>query len=329
MGFIYKLENKLNGKIYIGQTMRTVEVRMKDHLYNSVSNRNKSYIDRAIGKYGINAFEVSIIEECADEKLNEREIFWIAFYNCKKPNGYNLTDGGEGCTGRVVSLKTRKKISAARMGHPVNENVREKLRIANTGKKHSIQTKAKISESRYNKRQVRCVEMNITFESIAAAAQWVNKSTSVLIKALQKISRTAGGYHWHYADELVDYSQMNIPPQRNSRSVRCVETGNIFPSIMSAAKWANIDSCTIRAALNKESRTAGNYHWSDVNNEIKNINLIETHNRIIKCIETNKIFSSISAAAIWANVNRSSIRRALKKSSYTAGGYHWIDVDAE
>ncbi len=125
MGVIYKIQRKSDGKIYVGKTARTVDERMKEHTKKSRSTSN-SYIDRAIVKYGIDAFEVSVIEECKTlEELNEREIYWIAFYNCKKPNGYNLMEGGEGTVGRIVSEETRKKLSISHKG----KNLVQKLAL--------------------------------------------------------------------------------------------------------------------------------------------------------------------------------------------------------
>ena len=86
---IYKITNKLNGMIYIGQTSQTFEERMLGHKYGLL------YVDQEINKYGIEHFTFEIIEECdTKEELNERERYWIAYFNCKSPNGYNFTDGG-------------------------------------------------------------------------------------------------------------------------------------------------------------------------------------------------------------------------------------------
>ncbi len=69
----------------------------------------KSLISRAIRKYGFENFVYIVIEECeTPEKLNEREIYWIAKLNCKNPNDYNMTDGGEGCLGFHHSEETKK-----------------------------------------------------------------------------------------------------------------------------------------------------------------------------------------------------------------------------
>ena len=212
---IYKITNLLDKKIYIGQTQRTLEERMKEHC----RNRRKSYIYNAIKKYGIENFSAEVIETCETvEELNEREIFWIKFFDCKRPNGYNLTDGGEGCRGYIVTAETRKKISeshkgkcgricseetkakisAANKGHSVSEKSRAMMSAAHKGKKLSEETKAKMSASKKNKRTIICIEKEKIFESIADAARWANISACTIITACKNKNRTAGGYHWEY-----------------------------------------------------------------------------------------------------------------------------------
>ena len=105
---IYKITNKFDGKLYVGQTQRTVEERFTEH------QKADSYIGCAIRKYGAESFTVEVIETCETiEQLNEREIFWIATFNCKYPNGYNLTDGGEGFVGGRHTDESRFKMSSS------------------------------------------------------------------------------------------------------------------------------------------------------------------------------------------------------------------------
>lgn len=96
-GFIYKITNRVNNKVYIGQTRFTVEHRWKQHIKNFNIEHRSQPLYMAFGKYGIDNFSVETLEECPTDKLNEREIFWIATYDSFK-NGYNATLGGtKGC----------------------------------------------------------------------------------------------------------------------------------------------------------------------------------------------------------------------------------------
>lgn len=196
---VYKIENLLDGKIYIGKTARTLAERLKEHLKNS----GTSYIARAIQKYGIEEFDISIVAECeTEEQLNELEKFYINHFNCKVPNGYNLTDGGEGTAGFIVPEKTRKKLSDLKKGfpgHPHTENSRKKIGAVHRGKITSTKTKAKISDSKSC--PVFCVELNEIFKSVTAAANFACVSIAAVSAALHHKRPTAGGYHWQYADQ--------------------------------------------------------------------------------------------------------------------------------
>jgi len=104
---IYKIVSKLNGKIYIGQTKYSLDKRIAQHIKD-----NKTPVQKAINKYGLESFEVSIIDEADTRKeLSEKEVYWIKELNSKAPNGYNLTDGGDGLIN--PTKETREKIGKA------------------------------------------------------------------------------------------------------------------------------------------------------------------------------------------------------------------------
>lgn len=97
MGYIYKITNKINSKIYIGQTSRTIQIRWHEHLKNSDYLKDKYPLYKAMKKYGIENFVIEELEKCSDSLLDEREIYWIKQYNSfDSDNGYNCTNGGKG-----------------------------------------------------------------------------------------------------------------------------------------------------------------------------------------------------------------------------------------
>ena len=79
--------------------------------------------------HGAENFSCEVIEECETrEQLNEREIFWIVYFNCKSPNGYNCTDGGEGgklCAEAIAKISA--KLTGRKLSHQHCVN-RETLR---------------------------------------------------------------------------------------------------------------------------------------------------------------------------------------------------------
>ena len=94
-GIIYKFTNKINNKIYIGQTTQTLEQRINKHLQQL---NDETYFHRALKKYGIDNFNIEIIEQSIPlNELDNREIYWIKYYNSyyTSNQGYNLTKGGQ------------------------------------------------------------------------------------------------------------------------------------------------------------------------------------------------------------------------------------------
>ena len=104
MHYIYKYTNKINGKVYIGQT-NNLQKRFNGHKSEAFNPKSKGYnlpFHCAIRKYGIKNFIYEVLEEIEDGEsqdfINDREIFFIDFYHSlTTENGYNLTVGGDGC----------------------------------------------------------------------------------------------------------------------------------------------------------------------------------------------------------------------------------------
>jgi len=98
-GYIYLITNKLNGKMYVGQTLMTVHERWLRHCSAARNNANVTGIDGAIRKYGKENFSVETIKECPVTELDKWEIYFIQHYNTYQGNndnnGYNITLGGQ------------------------------------------------------------------------------------------------------------------------------------------------------------------------------------------------------------------------------------------
>ena len=125
---VYKIENKLNNKIYIGITIQGARTRFLHHLYESRSGSSFP-IHRSINKYGKENFTIDTIEVCdSAEKMKEREKFWISFYNTTDRSiGYNRTIGGDGTFGRLHSDETKEKIRRKALGRRASEESRARM----------------------------------------------------------------------------------------------------------------------------------------------------------------------------------------------------------
>lgn len=110
---IYALVNKETGMRYIGQSV-DLDKRKTTHFWELKNGRHKnSHLQRAWNKG--ERFEFLVIEKCAPEKCNEREVYWINHYNSIK-NGYNQCEGGGTTTGYRFTEEQKKKISKSRKG---------------------------------------------------------------------------------------------------------------------------------------------------------------------------------------------------------------------
>ena len=100
---IYKAQNKINELIYIGQSIN-IEKRWNSHKNSYLNGTSKFY--KAIQEYGWDNFEWSIIEECPKEKLEEREKYWMNYYNSIN-NGYNTIYGSPFLNNNFKKINSR------------------------------------------------------------------------------------------------------------------------------------------------------------------------------------------------------------------------------
>lgn len=129
--YIYKITNKINQKIYIGKTIKSVEERWKEHCYNAKNQIIDTKFYRAINKYGIESFTIETIDTAdSEDLLNLKECYWIKYYNSIS-DGYNSTDGGEG--GNTYKYKTKEEL----------EIIKEKIKESKLGDKNPNSRKIK------------------------------------------------------------------------------------------------------------------------------------------------------------------------------------------
>ena len=264
---IYLITCLVNGMKYIGQTSRTIEERFKEH-----AKRKNTLIGKAIHDFGKENFTIVILEECENaNQINEREKYWIAYFNCISPNGYNKTDGGQG--GWKHTSDSCEKISVANSGenHPMfgkhhTDATKAKLSAGNTGRRQSEATKALLSSLQTTKHAVICIETKEIFDSVAAAVRRYKVNRANLILACKNHQRTVDGKHFWYLEDFNKATEIVIPPPKTKpqkRKVVCLETGEVFETIRQAAKWLGMVHGAVSRACRKNIR-AGGYHWKFV-----------------------------------------------------------------
>ena len=120
-GFIYKITNKVNGKSYIGQTIQNVKERFYQHCATKCSQAILNMvIHKAINKYGKSNFTIEVIEEVESTNLNDRERYWIRYYDSYN-NGYNSTEGGQDGIKLFKNLDTESIVREYKSGKSLRE----------------------------------------------------------------------------------------------------------------------------------------------------------------------------------------------------------------
>lgn len=215
IGVIYKIENKINKKMYIGMTTRNIQIRIRDHerVYNDSESRSYNFkLYKTMRKYGFENFEFSTIEECDNSILGEKEKYYIKLYDTVN-NGYNEALGGNG-----KPLWTDKQIEACKVlydngwllkdiaevfkSNPstVGKKMREKYNI-NT-KENSVANCSK-KVCGYNKNGE-----HINFDSLSDAAKYLiendftksNCISGIVAKITESINKNRSAYEhkWEF-----------------------------------------------------------------------------------------------------------------------------------
>ena len=160
MGCVYVATNRVNGKQYVGMTMKTLGDRMSAHKHHAFVQNFQSKFHNAIRKYGWDAFDwIEVFQSDARDSVCAAEIRWIAHLRTFE-NGYNMTRGGEGAIDVVISEDGRRRIGEAnrKRGSPTQGkhlSAETKAKISNAlkgrsnwvGRHHSEESKLKMSES--------------------------------------------------------------------------------------------------------------------------------------------------------------------------------------
>lgn len=153
---IYAIINKVNNKIYIGQSSSITE-RWKVHKYLLKNNKHyNKHLQSAYNIDGLSNFQFLILELCGQEKMDERESYWIAFFKATlTSHGYNKDSGGS--LNKTISEEAKKKISISAKKRGISKEVQEKAWETNRnrktkdhpmfGRRHSSETRKKLSDS--------------------------------------------------------------------------------------------------------------------------------------------------------------------------------------
>lgn len=274
MGFVYKITNSINGKMYIGQTSRDIDVRWREHIRDSSDKPSSVYFSLlhcAIRKYGADAFVVECVEECDDSVLDEREQYWIKHLETRE-NGYNITRGGQGTlksdNAEILKLwndgMAVKEISA-KIGIS-KQIVSKRLRY------QGVQIPDILSRGNKGNNTRKVVRISFdgketkVYDSLTEAAEDNNISTGIICMVCSGERNTVGGYRWQYYDETVtEFAPLpdcKLPKRKVYQYSLNGDYIRSFDSMCDAARSVGKESISgIRNVCMKEKGRAYGYKW--------------------------------------------------------------------
>ena len=146
---IYKIENLVNGKTYIGSSIN-IEQRWSQHRwFLNTSSHHSPHLQRSFDKYGQDKFSFEILQELefAETLLVVEQVYFSLY----KPE-YNVLPIAGSPKSRKLTEETRKKMSDAKKGKPHSQETREKMSNSRKGRTHSEEHRKSMSLSRIGKK---------------------------------------------------------------------------------------------------------------------------------------------------------------------------------
>ena len=271
-GYIYKITNKISGKCYIGETgQSSVKKRWDGHLSKIKKGSGCPALRDAITKYGIENFSFDILCECEtlDERM-EKEIYYIKEFDCMILKGYNILPGGHysgGFIGKKHSEETKAKLSKTSKEYYADPEVRKKS-----------SERAKILNKKYNFSEL--IKNSEKFKKAKEEGRVGSGIKSIICK--EKLSETITNYF-----KKEDQGKLiNILKHREymakARGVKVAQYDleenfiKVFESINEATRSVGLKSCqSIQRVLKGECKKAGGFIWKKYVEPEKPDNVIE------------------------------------------------------
>lgn len=296
MAFIYMHKNKINGKVYIGQTVRKKVYYRWGYNGNSYINNNpNSHFSNAIKKYGWNNFEHIIICECELNELDDMERKYIKLFDSTNPEkGYNSETGGN--KNKIISENAKKKMSQSHKGKPGKRMSDEQKKLLSENRKgennpmYGVRGKAHPNFGKFNrcncKQVIKITPDNciVEYVSIAEAARQNNTISTTISrvcygKDVRKYKRDIYLFKKEYNGESYDELTLkftknyfkkirNIFANNSKINIVGVNVDNYndviyFDNIYDASKFAKTNSSKIKECIYKKNRrkSTGGYYW--------------------------------------------------------------------
>ncbi len=283
---IYKITNKINNKIYIGQTIHTLLYRWNNHI--RASNRGSNiYFHKAIRKYGKDSFNIEKLADAfSKEELNSLEIQYIKQYNSLAPNGYNTSTGGEGGNNfsnnpNIAIIK--QHMSEGRKRYFANWTEEERKLFSEKQKRKALDPNGIMQSQEYKeKMRIACTGKKMPEHTkIILKEKFIGREVNKDLRQKWRTNRKGKylGNHWwnngvnqKFCKECPgdDWIKGRLNPHWNQRNYKvfCIELNKIFDGYLEAAKFIcnisedlELTQRRISRACNGKYQEACGYHW--------------------------------------------------------------------
>jgi len=201
-GVIYKIINVVNNKIYIGQTTNS-QPHKRITLHFRVYKNRKDLVALSVKKYSLKNFKWEILcSSCSQENLDWLEKYFISYYDCLSPKGYNLTSGGKSYGKHVP--ETIQKLSDAHKGIPKTQAHKQAMSKSRKGFDSENRRFARLKNKYITGKKILATNLidnrELCFYSIGDCAKLLNlKGQNVSECLLNKNGRTqSGGWKFNY-----------------------------------------------------------------------------------------------------------------------------------
>lgn len=281
---IYKITNKINNKVYIGQTTQGLQTRWTRHIISSKNRVDNYAFHNAINKYGPENFVIEVLEYCEPEDLNEKEKYYIEFYDSLVPKGYNIRLGGDDCGRKAIyqlnlydnqivakyasiteaSIKIKGDASviakASKNRRATAYGYRWRL-VDNYDASEEISDNYHLIGRPVYQLDVYKKQIIKKYSNSAEAIRELKLCQSSFSQCITGVNKTCGGYGWCYVDEYDSYIYPIL-----TKSVAQIDknTNNIIQiwnSVKDAADTLKIDASCIRAVCNGRQKTSKGFKW--------------------------------------------------------------------
>lgn len=295
-GYIYKIYNNINDKVYIGQTIATIEIRWSQHKYDAKNKEQKYPLYHAMNKYGVSNFYICMIEKIENKNkselrkiLNIKECYYIELFNsCNHEYGYNLSVGGQASNTCQKQIDQYDKVGIYIKTWNSLTDVADFYNVSKASVSACCRGKSKScagyvwrfhGEDFYLYQNVQNVAVNQFsidgkllngFLSISDASRFICRDefgVSNITACCKGRTHTSYGYVWRYAGD--DFNKYSIDKKESKRFIHKVNCYSLdgkyiltYDSVQNATKKLGLKSASsIQESCSNHNKHARNFLW--------------------------------------------------------------------